>query len=100
MITLRSGKEMYMLWNPTTKLNLTSPDTYVKKVVSFNSTFPSTDKEVSPMDLIDASFYSPKPMVLPYPLFRPRHFRITSSNTLERPYRAIIPLIRYRLFQK
>ena len=44
------------------EVEFTSPDTYVKKVVSFNSTFPSTDKEVSPMDLIDASFYSPKPM--------------------------------------
>jgi hypothetical protein len=44
------------------EVEFTSPDKYIKKVISFNSTFPDNEEQVSPMDLIDASFYSPKPM--------------------------------------
>ena len=40
------------------EVEFTSPDKYDKKVISYNSTFPETEEKVSPMDLIDASFYS------------------------------------------
>lgn len=42
------------------EVEFTAPDKYVKKVISFNSTFPDTEEKVSPMDFINASFYSPK----------------------------------------
>jgi hypothetical protein len=42
------------------EVEFTAPDKYVKKVLSFNSTFPDTKESVSPMDFINASFYSPK----------------------------------------
>jgi hypothetical protein len=37
----------------------TAPDKYVQKVISVNSTFPDEGDNVSPMDLIQASFYEP-----------------------------------------
>jgi hypothetical protein len=56
------------------EVEFTSPDKYVKKVVSYNSTFPSTEEKVSPMDMIDASFYSPKPMDIAISPLSPQAF--------------------------
>lgn len=41
------------------EIEFTAPDKYFQRVISFNSTFPSQGKEVSPMDFIEASFYQP-----------------------------------------
>lgn len=41
------------------EVEFTSPDKYVQKVISVNSTFPSTGDDISPMDYISASFYQP-----------------------------------------
>lgn len=41
------------------EVEFTSPDKYVQKVISVNSTFPSTGDDMSPMDYISASFYQP-----------------------------------------
>jgi hypothetical protein len=56
------------------EVEFTSPDKYVKKVISFNSTFPDTEEKVSPMDIIDASFYSPKPMDIAISPLSPQAF--------------------------
>ena len=40
-------------------VEFTAPNKYVQKVISFNSTFPEEGNSVSPMDIIDASFYEP-----------------------------------------
>ena len=41
------------------EIEFTAPDKYVQKVISANSTFPDEGTGVSPMDLIQASFYEP-----------------------------------------
>lgn len=41
------------------EIEFTAPDKYVQKVLSFNSTFPESEDNVSPMDFINASFYQP-----------------------------------------
>lgn len=41
------------------EIEFTAPDKYVQKVISVNSTFPEEGNSVSPMDLIQASFYEP-----------------------------------------
>lgn len=41
------------------EIEFTAPDKYVQKVISVNSTFPDEGDNVSPMDLIQASFYEP-----------------------------------------
>jgi hypothetical protein len=41
------------------EVEFTAPDNYVQKVISINSTFPEQGDNVSPMDLIQASFYEP-----------------------------------------
>ena len=41
------------------EIEFTAPDKYVQKVISFNSTFPQQEEEISPMDFIQASFYQP-----------------------------------------
>ena len=41
------------------EIEFTAPNSYVQKVISFNSTFPEQGNEVSPMDYIQASFYQP-----------------------------------------
>jgi hypothetical protein len=56
------------------EVEFTAPDKYVKKVISFNSTFPDNQEQVSPMDLIDASFYSPKPMDIAISPLSPQSF--------------------------
>ena len=71
-IKFREG-DVYLM-ESYNEVEFTSPDTYVKKVVSYNSTFPSTDKEVSPMDLIGASFYSPKTMGIAISPLSPQAF--------------------------
>ena len=39
------------------EVEFTAPDKYVQKVISVNSTLPEQDVSISPMDLIQASFY-------------------------------------------
>jgi hypothetical protein len=41
------------------EIEFTAPDKYSQKVISINSTFPETGNNVSPMDIIEASFYEP-----------------------------------------
>jgi len=41
------------------EVEFTAPDKYVQKVISVNSTLPEQDVSISPMDLIQASFYEP-----------------------------------------
>ena len=41
------------------KIEFNAPDNYVQRVISFNNTFPTEGNEISPMDLIQASFYEP-----------------------------------------
>lgn len=41
------------------EIEFNSPDKYVQRVISSNSTFPSEGNEISPMDYIKASFYQP-----------------------------------------
>ena len=41
------------------ELEFTAPDKYFQRVISFNSTFPEQENDVSPMDYIQASFYQP-----------------------------------------
>jgi hypothetical protein len=71
-IKVREG-DVYVM-ESYNEVEYTSPDKYIKKVISYNSTFPSTDNEVSPMDLIDASFYSPKPMDIAISPLSPQAF--------------------------
>jgi hypothetical protein len=56
------------------EVEFTSPDKYVKKLISFNSTFPDSEEKVSPMDMIDASFYSPKTLNLAISPLSPQAF--------------------------
>ncbi len=41
------------------EIEFTAPDKYIQKVISFNSTFPDEGDNISPMDIINASFYQP-----------------------------------------
>jgi hypothetical protein len=41
------------------EVEFTAPDKYIQKVISVNSTLPEQDVSISPMDLIQASFYEP-----------------------------------------
>jgi hypothetical protein len=41
------------------EIEFTAPDKYVQKVISINSTFPDEGNDISPMDIINASFYQP-----------------------------------------
>jgi hypothetical protein len=41
------------------EIEFTAPDKYSQKVISINSTFPDAGNSVSPMDIIEASFYEP-----------------------------------------
>jgi hypothetical protein len=41
------------------EIEFTAPDKYVQKVISVNSTFPGTEENISPMSIIEASFYQP-----------------------------------------
>ena len=41
------------------EIEFTAPDKYVQRVISQQSTFPSDDKSISPMDFIQGSFYQP-----------------------------------------
>lgn len=41
------------------EVEFTAPDKYYQKVISVNSTLPEQDVSISPMDLIQASFYEP-----------------------------------------
>lgn len=41
------------------EIEFTAPDRYNQRVISFNSTFPEQDNNISPMDYIQASFYQP-----------------------------------------
>jgi hypothetical protein len=57
------------------EVEFSAPDKYVKKVVSFNSTFPDTEGDnVSPMDMIDESLYNPKPMNMAVSPLSPQAF--------------------------
>lgn len=56
------------------EVEFTAPDKYVKKVISFNSTFPDNQEQVSPMDFIDASFYSPRPLDIAISPLSPKAF--------------------------
>jgi hypothetical protein len=60
-LKIREG-DVYVM-ESLNEVEFNAPDKYVKKVVSFNSTFPDTgDDKASPMDLIDQSLYNPTPM--------------------------------------
>ncbi|MGD0342880.1 MAG: DUF5686 family protein, partial [Bacteroidales bacterium] len=43
-------------------IEFTAPDKVVQKVLSINSTFPSEDDKISPIDFVTASFYSSQPV--------------------------------------
>lgn len=56
-LTIREG-DVYLM-ESFNEIEFTAPDKYVQKVLSFNSTFPESEDNVSPMDFINASFYQP-----------------------------------------
>lgn len=41
------------------EIEFNAPDRYNQRVISYNSTFPGQDNDISPMDYIQASFYQP-----------------------------------------
>jgi hypothetical protein len=41
------------------EIEFKAPDSYVQRMISYNSTFPSQGNEISPMSFIQASFYQP-----------------------------------------
>ncbi len=47
------------LMESVNEIEFNAPDRYVQRVISFHSTFPDNDSEISPMDFIQASFYQP-----------------------------------------
>jgi len=55
--TIKEG-DVYLM-ESFNEIEFTAPDKYVQKVISVNSTFPDEGDNVSPMDLIQASFYEP-----------------------------------------
>lgn len=56
-VRIKEG-DVYMM-ESFNEIEFTAPEKYVQKVISFNSTFPDSEDEVSPMDFINASFYQP-----------------------------------------
>ncbi len=54
---LKEGETYFM--ETYNEIEFTAPDKYVQKVISFNSTIPDNDQNISPMDFIQASFYQP-----------------------------------------
>lgn len=55
--TIKEG-DVYLM-ESFNEIEFTAPDRYSQKVISFNSTFPEQDNNISPMDYIQASFYQP-----------------------------------------
>ncbi len=55
--TIKVG-DVYMM-ESYNEIEFTAPDKYVQKVISINSTFPDEGDDISPMDIINASFYQP-----------------------------------------
>ena len=55
--TMKEG-DSYMM-ESYNEIEFTAPDKYVQKVISSRSTFPEQGETVSPMELIQASFYEP-----------------------------------------
>ncbi|MBN1109112.1 MAG: carboxypeptidase-like regulatory domain-containing protein [Bacteroidales bacterium] len=50
--------EVYMM-ESFNEIEFTAPDKYFQRVISVNSTFPDQGDNISPMDIIQASFYQP-----------------------------------------
>ncbi len=50
--------EVYMM-ESYNEIEFNAPDTYHQRVISVNSTFPDQGENVSPMDIVQASFYQP-----------------------------------------
>jgi hypothetical protein len=55
--TIKEG-DVFMM-ESYNEIEFTAPDKYVQKVISINSTFPDEGDDISPMDIINASFYQP-----------------------------------------
>lgn len=55
--TVKEGDTYFM--ESFNEIEFTAPDKYLQKVVSFNSSFPAQEGEISPMSYIQASFYQP-----------------------------------------
>jgi len=56
-IPIKQG-EVYMM-ESFNEIEFTAPDRYFQRVISVNSTFPDQGDNISPMDIIQASFYQP-----------------------------------------
>lgn len=56
-IKIKEGDTFFM--ESFNEIDFNSPDKYVQRVISFNSSFPDQGDNVSPMDYIKASFYQP-----------------------------------------
>ena len=56
-IRVREG-DVYIL-ESFNEIEFTAPDKYSQRVISFQSTFPTGEDDISPMDFINASFYQP-----------------------------------------
>ena len=50
--------EVYLM-ESVNEIEFTAPDKYYQRVISVNSTFPDQGDNISPMDIIQASFYQP-----------------------------------------
>ncbi len=56
-VPVREG-DIYMM-ESYNEVEFTAPDNYLQKVISVNSTFPDQGDNITPMDIIKASFYQP-----------------------------------------
>jgi hypothetical protein len=84
------------------EIEFTAPDKYVQKVISMNNTFPGEDDNISPMDIINASFYQPlianmaisplSPKAFSYYKFKYQGATIQGNNTINKI--QVIPKIK------
>ena len=85
--------DVYML-ESFNEIEFTAPDRYVQKVISVNSTFPDQGDNISPMDIIQASFYQPlladiaisplSPQAFSYYKFKYLGATLQGSNTVNK----------------
>lgn len=56
-VKIREGDSFFL--ESFNEIDFKAPDNYVQRVISFKSTFPGQDDNITPMDYIKASFYQP-----------------------------------------
>ena len=88
-----SEGEVYMM-ESFNEIEYTAPDKYVQKVISVNSTFPDQGNDISPMDIIQASFYQPllagiaisplSPQAFSYYRFKYQGATLQGNNTINK----------------